>query len=658
MRTLATLAAVLLGAWPLMAQTDLSDPAEPWLEQPVGVSTEVPHPFEPLAVDGDTVSCWGREYSLAVPFPAQITSQGEELLAAPVRLIIEVAGQTHQVAGLPATVGEARDDRVEFFGAGEPGPIAVSAEGWLEYDGLMQIALTASGDATVDRLTIEVPVRPEIAQFMHSSKRWGQYVYERVGEPGRSWRPEGWQSLVWLGDHERGLTFVTERPGLWVGPPEQAIQVERSDAAVVLRANLIGEPTAIEGERSWTIGLQATPGKPLPVGWHGRHVGSGGIVTPEKAERMRELGQTVALMWNSLTTYFSYPEPADPEAFRDAVQAYHDAGIRVVVYVTLSGTGPSAVRQRHLGEWLMSNAEGEPLFASTQGNEVHVSTCAASTYSDWLVWAVDCAMEDYDLDGVYIDNAGPYYCYNEAHGCGGAHGVRYPYFATRDLHKRLWTVIHGRKPEQGLIWEHNSRTSNSLNLTFVDVYSDGEHFRVKSKGTPEQITRLLLDITGTGRQWGAQPCFLPSALNLREQYTDWLIGRLLPFGNVMMSVPSWFDYSRLVPVQQARLDFGLATEPVEWFTPEAPPAWLPITPEEVWVGGYRREDNRVLLTVTNPTAERLQARVNLHAAEGELGGPVVATDALTGAPTTRLGPNLVLCIPADSFRVVLIEPAQ
>ena len=33
----------------------------------------------------------------------------------------------------------------------------------------------------------------------------------------------------------------------------------------VFRANLIGQPTEIVGEMTWTLGLQASPGKPLPV---------------------------------------------------------------------------------------------------------------------------------------------------------------------------------------------------------------------------------------------------------------------------------------------------------------------------------------------------------------------------------------------------------
>ncbi len=433
------------------------------------------------------------------------------------------------------------------------------------------------------------------------------------------------------------------------------IRVERTESEVILRGTIIGEPTAIEGDRSWTFGLQATPGKPLPVGWHGRHVGGIPGLDAEGAQDVRDRGQTVALIWNSETEWFSYPSPKDPEVLRAAVQEYHDLGMQVAVYITLSGTGPSEVYERHRDEWMMSIEDGEPLFGD---EETYSSTCAASTYADWLVWAVDRAMEDWDLDGVYIDNAGPYYCTNELHGCGGALGRTYPYFATRDLHKRLWNVIHGRKPETGIIWEHNSRTSNSFNLTFCDIYSDGEHFRVKSRGTPEEITRLFLDITATGRQWGSQPCFLPSALNLREEYTDWLITRLLPFGNVLMSVPTWMDYSRLSPVLRARLEFGLGTEPVEWYTPEALPEWLPAGPEELLVGAYRREDNHVMLTVGNPTEEKLAMRMDLRPTAAALGGELAVTDALTGVPCPPLGRNLVLCVPANSFRVVIIEPAQ
>jgi len=649
------LIAFLTGA--ATAYTDLDDPAEPWRVARVGIDANVPEPFEKLRVDGNHISCWGRTYTVASPFPLQITSNGEKLLAGPMRLLVGHAGKQTSLAAQAVRIGLARDDRVEFTSSRTIEPFNIEIDGWLEYDGLMQIRLRVRSDrsAIIEKLMVEIPLMPDVAIFHHCGSHWGKHIYQRIGtEPDWKWGCD-WQALTWVGDHYRGLTFVTERAD-WKGPADRSLQLERHRNAVIFRANLIAEPTRVSQPLTYTIGIQATPGKPLPLGWHGRHVtGPADInLTPQKAQRLRRGGLTVVEFWNSDTKHFSYPQPKDPEAFARAVKTYHDAGIRVVVYVTLSGTGiDSEVQKRNHEEWLMGSA-GKPLFSDSSPSEGMTSTCPASSYADWLVWAVDRAMEDYDIDGIYIDNPGPYYCSNERHGCGG--GRRYPYFATRDLHKRLWKVIHGRKPQEGLIWEHNTGTSNSLNLTFVDIYSDGEQFRVKSKGRPEQITRTFLDITASGRQWGAQACFLPSALNTKEEYTDWLLARTLPYGNVLFSIPSWMDYSRLAPAVRARLDFGLGQEQVEWYTPEALPAYLAVLPEDkLLVGAYQRADKSLLVTIANPTGTHLTARLNLRPVQAALQGAPAVTDALTGVACPPLGRHMVLTVPANSFRMVIIK---
>jgi len=652
--------------------TDLSDPSEPWKQKPYGVSNEVPYPFEPLVVlkarTQTDVKCWGRTYMLNAPFPVQIESQGKPLLSGPMRLIIKQGGIVTTRENHILDIGLTRADRVEFNCQMKSGPLTISVPGAIEYDGLIDIDLTISADlpTEIEQLSVEIPISPEVAKFYHLSTQWGKYEYGRIDQLPEGGIDNAWQAFWWIGDHYRGLSFVTETWGGWTGPKEKAFSLRRTDEGVLLSANIINEPTRIEGERKYRIGIQATPGKPLPETWHGRHLGQGTIeITPEQARaKLSEQGTNVVLMWNNTAKFFSYPEPKDPEAFKRAVQIYHDAGLRCVYYITLSGTGmQSGVFQRNYKDWLMTRPDGKSVF----GNKSHdvdlattkagdwASVCPASTYTDWLVWAVDRIMEDYDLDGIYIDNPGPYYCSNQEHGCGTRGARTHPYFAVRDLHKRLWCVVHGRKPETGIIWEHNSRTSNSLNLTFCDCYSDGEHFRVKSKGRPEMITRTLLDITGTGRQWGSQPCFLASALNLREEYTSWLLARLLPFGNVMFSVPKYMDFSIFSPVLRARLDFGLGTLPVTWFTPEATPDWFQFTPEELVVGGYLAEDNRALITVSNLSDDKLMLRAPTAPIAARFGGPVVIYDATTGAKCPPLGKNLLLVVPANSFRLIRIE---
>ena len=654
------------------AATDLSDPAEPWKTARAGITEQVPPPFEPLTVAADRanpqVSCWGRSYTLGAPLPVQIESLGISLLAGPIRVVLRQGGESTVLEGRPVQLEAQRQDRVEFSGQMQVGEITVSTPCSIEYDGLVDVDLTLSAaqPAQVQQLSVQIPVSPEVALFCHYSTQWGSYGYERVDELGESGLSRPWTASWWIGDHYRGLTFVTDTSGGWTGDSEQAFRLTREPDCVLLCANIIGEPTVIEGERRYRIGLQATPGKPLPVGWHGRQVGhASSEPTQEYArELLEERGTNIALLWHDSARFFSYPEPQDAEVFRQVVKTYHDAGLRCVYYITLSGVGlNSEVFRRNREQWLMTRPDGEPLFGHQSDNpdvaaadtSSYSSVCPASDFADWLVWAVDRAMAEYDLDGVYIDNPGPYYCQNQVHGCATRGARTHPYFAVRDLHKRLYTVVQAHKPGTGLVWEHNSRTSNSLNLTFVDIYSDGEHFRVKSKGTPEQMTRTLLDISGTGRQWGAQPAMLCSALNTREQYTWWMLARLLPFGNVMFSHPGWMDFSVYQPVLRARLDFGLDRVPVSWFTPEAVPEWFAYQPEELAVGGYVAQDGRALVTVSNLTDDFQVLRVPVAGIERELGGPVEIRDALTGAVCRPLGRNLVLSVPADSFRMLLIQ---
>lgn len=654
------------------AATDLSDPAEPWKTARAGITDQVPAPFEPLTVGGEQaqpqVGCWGRNYTLAAPFPVQMESQGVNLLAGPIRVVVRHGGERTVLEGQALQIGSRGQDRVEFAAEMQAGGVTVSIPGSIEYDGLVDVDLTVSAAqaAEIEQLSVQIPVSPEVALFYHYSTQWGSYGYERVAQLGDEGLSMNWIACWWIGDHHRGLTFVTDTPGGWTGEREQAFRLTREQDSVLLSANIINEPTVVEGERKYRIGLQATPGKPLPDTWHGRHPGNASSEpTPEYARWLVEdRGTNIALLWNSSAKFFSYPEPADPEAFRQAVKTYHDAGIRCVYYITQSGVGlNSGVFQRNREEWLMSRPDGKALFGhraddpdlATDDTAAYESVCPASSFADWLVWAVDRAMADYDLDGVYIDNPGPYYCQNQAHGCGTRGARTHPYFAVRDLQKRLYTVVQSHKPGTGIVWQHNSRTSNSLNLTFVDIYSDGEHFRVKSRGEPEQMTRTLLDISGTGRQWGAQPAMLCSALNLREHYTWWMLARLLPFGNVMFSQPSWMDFSVYQPVLRARLQFGLDKQPVTWFTPDAVPEWFAYQPEELTVGGYVAEDGRALVTVSNLTEEFLALRVPWANIERGLGGPVQMRDAVTGAPCTAVGRNLVLSVPANSFRMVLME---
>ena len=129
------------------------------------------------------------------------------------------------------------------------------------------------------------------------------------------------------------------------------------------------------------------------------------------------------------------------------------------------------------------------------------------------------------------------------------------------------------------------------------------------------------------------------------------------FGIVLLLNLSYMDFSRISPVLAARIDFGLDRDPVEWYTPEKLPEWLPLTPEELLYGAYVREDGSALVTIGNPTDTFVAMRMDLRPVWAKLGQDMSITDATTGFACPPIGKRLMISVPSNSFRVLLLEPA-
>lgn len=138
-------------------------------------------------------------------------------------------------------------------------------------------------------------------------------------------------------------------------------------------------------------------------------------------------------------------------------------------------------------------------------------SCPGSIWNEYLLTSIARMIDEYDIDGVYLDGTTePWGCANELHGCGyvGEDGKRhrtYPIFATRDLMRRMRQIVKSRKPD-GLISAHMSASVTMPTLAFVDDYWDGEQLDVKERGF-----RLPLDAFRAefmGRNYGLPAEFL------------------------------------------------------------------------------------------------------------------------------------------------------
>jgi len=634
---------------------DLSDPLEPWRGANSGVSTRIVPPYVALTRNGRTLSCWGRSYELGALFPVAVSSQSQKLLAGPITLRIKLKDKWITIAGLYPSFGSETTDRIEFSSKLTFEPLRVIGNGWIEYDGLIRcdIRLESQHAIRIERMELTFPFNPKASIFYHVERLWGPHIYERSPmQPGRK-ASYSWHPLIWVGNHDIGFTVVTETPYGWTSA-SRAIEFERLTDSLTLTLNIITKSTSLNGERNYTFGLQATPVKEMRADRWATIVGTlpgENVCTKFPESRFQPL--------------FSYPQPNDFEGLAAYISNIHKQGKKFCYYITTSATSEkSQVNRRHHTEWLMSAS------LLKKGNEQEAkgligpeACCPASSFSNFMAWAVEKLMDTFDVDGVYIDNPGPYTCLNTYHGCGAGGMPRYPYFALRDLHKRIYSIVKAKKPD-GFVWEHTSQRFNSLQMSWVDIYSGGEHFR-NTKFSREQLYKMIdrtyLDITATGYQMGAIPAFL-SSLAVRKdrangEWSHWLLSRLLPFGQMIWAHHGWMDAAAAMAVARARAEFGLGKEPVDFYRPHELPEWFVISSPKPVIAclWQRKRDKALMAVVANWNDTAVLARISSQSIIGCL-GPVRVSDSLT---QVTIPANLIMIsIPANSFRVITICPEE
>ncbi len=632
----------------------LDDPKEPWRQLKSGISTNVMSPYSGLLRDSNKVYCWGRSYELGVLFPASIVSQEQKILVEPIVLKIKMNNSWTAVSGFSPSFGQQREDRIEFFSHIPLGALEISTRSWIEYDGLIRVDMRLAAKEVVEVQGLEIifPFTPESSIFYHTEVLWGPHIYKespaKIGEVVFN----NWQPLIWVGNHNIGFTVVMESREGWTSFND-TIEFKRNGQSMDLTLRIINKPVQIQEEKIYTFGLQATPVKEMRTDrWNT-------VIGTLPGENLRSLGPV-----QPFEPLFSYPQPNNFEEVANNISDLHKQGIRSCYYITTSATSEkSEVNKRNHENWLISKAIfGGGEWKVGQGLIGADSCCPASSFSDFMAWAVENVMNTFDVDGIYIDNPGPYRCENRLHGCGKGGVETYPYFALRDLHKRIYTIVKTRKPD-GFVWEHTSQRFNSLQMSWLDVYSDGEHFRESKVYSREDLANMIdrtyLDITATGYQMGVIPAFL-SSLTVREdrkdgEWSDWLLSRLLPYGQMVWAHQGWMDASLAMAAAKARSDFGLGVEPVNFYRPHELPKWLVMTSPKSIIAcmWQRKRDEAAMVVLSNWNGEAILVRIS-HKDIINKYGLITLQDSLTGI--TIPNEYMMISIPANSFRMITIVP--
>ena len=642
-------------------------PVPDWLSANAGVSDGVPPPWVPLEVDREavTVKCWGRNYGLAGLLPQQIDSQGRPLLAAPVRLR---AGDG--VAEGKPTAIDAQPARATVESTGGLGDGTVHVRTTIEFDGYMwfdvSLAPSAAGPMELPSLVLEIPMRPERATLLYS----GNYTCKDTGLLPEDGYTGQWRHRFWVGDEAAGIQWFAEsREGWRLSKPEEALQVRDG----LIRLAIVDTATTLAKPLTVSFGLMATPVRPRPASWRSWRFG--------RDEVNRDGWQYVSL-WNThWGTRWNYPvlKPRTP----DYLRGKYAAGELPCLYCNATAFSPNTPEYRYWHEeWRVAPSARVDFASLPEDDEnAHASVCPKSTFTEFFVRALERAIRDADIRGLYFDVSDAPSCRNESHRCGwrdddGELHETVALRATREFQKRVYTVAKQHRPDF-LVSIHMSGNIFMPQHSFCDVMIDGENFTSilqrqwaeKRRGDYFDFIRLdTMRAEFMLHNFGPVPAFLPEfARSLGHRWWSddpevMKAARHLVGLFTLHDAPMWQAYMPtmvLRDVWYAQSRFGW-DEKVEFI-----PYWrngdaLTLVPETPGVAAsVFKRPRRMMVVAMNNTGEDVDIQLSWNAAELGLEGiPFVRIeDFLTGG-WWRIKDGAVppIPLPARGFRMLVPLP--
>jgi hypothetical protein len=659
------LQAVLVDRWGRECITHLIQSADPpdkpdWWGSRAGLDPGVPAGWTPLEggshADGShSVSCWGRTYRF-VPgsLLESVTAAGSGILHAPVRLTAVAGGRSVRFAAETIDQVASDPDEVVLEQRLTAANLDLRVQAHVEFDGMIRfdVEVSAADAVDLDSLSIEIPIRAEHAEYLyHFPGAWG--TARNAGALPDTAVKMGFRPYVWLGDDDRGLAWFSESDRDWhVAPGTPATEVVRDGDRVVLTLHLISSPmrlapesqrplawdtapelenavirdAAITGERGeryqplrYTFGLQATPVKANEQGaWDYRciHVGPAPpafteplTLSPRFLDRCVQAGVRTVVLHQFWTDIEAHTIPVDRERLHEWVEACHERGLKILLYYgfLISSAAPE---WRDFGAvCLTMPSYGYPVFHTrTQPDQSAWVVCLNSAWQDFVADAIARAMDEFGIDGVYLDGMEfPAGCINTLHGCGsmrsdGSVAKSYPIFGVRSAMRRIHNAVKSVNPE-GQINAHNSTCMVMPTLGFATSYWDGEQFQ-DVRGIDNAATQLPLDAFRAefmGRQWGVPAEFLCYGQGFTFEQA-WAVTLIHDVPVRPMNQPGLEDLDLASRIWRLMDDFGRSQ--AEWLPYWQNAEYIRADSPGIYVSLHRHPANGVLAVVSNLNRER------------------------------------------------------
>ncbi|MBO3803026.1 MAG: hypothetical protein JTT11_04000, partial [Candidatus Brockarchaeota archaeon] len=362
--------------------------------------------------------------------------------------------------------------------------------------------------------------------------------------------------------------------------------------------------------------------------------------------------------WTEIEGYTSTTRSAE---LRNLVKACHERGIQLLLYFGFMISDIAPEWPRYRDEVLTSKDDaGSDLEIAPQPRQKYYSVCYRSVWQDFLAHGIARLMDEFGVDGVYLDGTGnPQRCVNIQHGCGyvrpdGSVAPSYSIWATREMMRRIYTIVKSRKPD-GQVNVHNSTCMTVPTLAWATGTWDGEQFPGYGLGDGMFATEVLpLDVFRTefmGHQWGVPAEFLcyERPFTYNEACAITLLHNVLVRGNG--PGPNLELESKLWRICD---EFGM--KEADWLPYWRNSEYVNISPKDAFASLYRHPKNGVLAIISNLGQNATTVRMRLNLDGLTLPSDLVSRDALTGGAVPFENSKIDLDLSPLGYKIIWIQP--
>lgn len=422
-----------------------------WLDSKIALDDDVVAPFTPMKNKGSVVSCLGRRVeidrtgfpksiqSLFAPEMTRLSDKGREILAAPVKLVIEgsnnkvfswESGRVKIIKRAPGAVAWEVNNRAGSF--------TMDIHALMEFDGNIEYEVTLRTAQTIEvkDIRLEIPVRKDVARYMMGMGFKGGF---RPVEYHWKWDPKNNQDSVWVGDVNAGLqcSFKEKNysrplntnfyllkplnmPPSWYNEGKGGCAIKETGNNIFLICSYSGYRKIRAGEElHFNFRLLLTPFKILDTKsqWNTRFYHSFKPVKEIAATGANTINVHHA---NEINPYINYPF-LRPEQMKTYIDEAHRLGLKVKIYYTvreLTNRAPEIFALRSLGDEILSYGQGGgfPWLQEHLGSnyiagwfvpklkDAAVINSGVSRWHNYYLEGLNWLTRNVGIDGLYIDD--------------------------------------------------------------------------------------------------------------------------------------------------------------------------------------------------------------------------------------------------------------